>query len=158
MTDPDAPSTDEQARTVVHGRICLGLGEGKVFTQLPWAKKQFIEKLGIDPYPGTLNLSLESPEVIALVQSLRTTCVAAGVEIVPDCTEFCSGRCFHVALSVAGMDDDDELRGAVVFPEVCSYPADKLEIIASVNVKQSLRVADGDILSVTFVGQPAILS
>ena len=42
----------------IKGRITEGLKEASFFTCLPWVREQFITKLGIDPYPGTLNLDI----------------------------------------------------------------------------------------------------
>ncbi|MBI4319696.1 MAG: CTP-dependent riboflavin kinase [Chloroflexi bacterium] len=163
MHEENAPAPDaaESSTIVLQGRICLGLGEGKFFTQLPWAKRQFKEKLDIDPYPGTLNLSLETEEDLQRVASLRDL---PGIEIVPDSPQFCSGKCFRVRIrpvqsapSRQTPDAPDSaqpeggLYGAVVFPEVGEYPMEKLEIISGVNVKQELQVDDGDLLSVTFI-------
>jgi xanthine/CO dehydrogenase XdhC/CoxF family maturation factor len=33
----------------LYGNVSNGLGKGALFTELDWAKKQFIEKIGIDP-------------------------------------------------------------------------------------------------------------
>lgn len=140
----DFKMDERQQETVVRGKVSSGLGEGKFFTQLTWARSQFIEKLGIDPYPGTFNVGLEDPEDRERVATFRKM---AGIEIVPDSSEFCSGKCFSVVLEGA-------IVGAVVFPEVDDYPVDKLEIIASVNIKSALNVADGDAVSVTLLAEP----
>jgi riboflavin kinase len=42
------------------GTIFTGLGEGAYYIGKEHYRKQFIEKLGFDPYPGTLNLKLTS--------------------------------------------------------------------------------------------------
>ncbi|MDP2812034.1 MAG: DUF120 domain-containing protein [Rhodocyclaceae bacterium] len=35
-------------------------------------------------------------------------------------------------------------EGAAILPDVAGYPADKLEIVAPVAVRQALRLRDGD--------------
>lgn len=130
---------------VVRGRVSSGLGEGKFFTELPWVKAQFIAKLGIDPFPGTFNLTLEDPEDQKRVASLRSK---AGLEIVPDSPEFCSGKCFNVII-------EGVVAGAVVFPEVDDYPIDKMEIISPVSVKNVLKVEDGDTVTLTVFSEPS---
>ena len=42
------------------GRIISGMGEGAYYMSLNEYKKQFKEKLGYEPYPGTLNIKLNS--------------------------------------------------------------------------------------------------
>ena len=46
--------------TLIRGRLVGGIGLGRHFTRLDWARRQFIDKLGIDPFPGTLNVRVES--------------------------------------------------------------------------------------------------
>ena len=41
------------------GKIVTGMGEGAYYMSLDGYKKQFREKLGYEPYPGTLNVKLE---------------------------------------------------------------------------------------------------
>ncbi|HXV99308.1 MAG TPA: DUF120 domain-containing protein, partial [Anaerolineae bacterium] len=53
------------ANLALSGQVVTGLGQGAGFTQLDWAREQFIEKLGIDPYPGTLNLRLSQAADLA---------------------------------------------------------------------------------------------
>ncbi|MEM2577176.1 MAG: DUF120 domain-containing protein, partial [Candidatus Bathyarchaeia archaeon] len=43
----------------LEGKVFSGLGEGAYYISQPEYKKQFIEKLGFNPYPGTLNVKIE---------------------------------------------------------------------------------------------------
>ena len=45
---------------MLSGRLATGIGMGKTFTRLDWARTQFVEKPGIDPFPGTINVILGS--------------------------------------------------------------------------------------------------
>ena len=40
------------------GRVVSGMGEGAYYMSLGGYRKQFYEKLGYEPYPGTLNVKL----------------------------------------------------------------------------------------------------
>ena len=51
---------DDNNSTLVTGKVFSGLGEGAYYISLSGYKKQFISKLGYEPYPGTLNLKLSS--------------------------------------------------------------------------------------------------
>ncbi|RZI43739.1 CTP-dependent riboflavin kinase [Herbaspirillum sp. HC18] len=117
----------------LEGRLCSGLGEGAVFTQLDWAVREFREKLGFAPYPGTLNLSLKGP---AWTSAREWLALAAGIVIDPP-QGFCAARCFPVLIN-------DRIEGAAVRPDVGDYPADKFEILAPVGVRQELDLRDGD--------------
>ncbi|UCE43693.1 MAG: CTP-dependent riboflavin kinase [Candidatus Bathyarchaeota archaeon] len=118
-------------RTVtVEGRVFSGEGTGTLFVNLPWAKKQFENKLKFSPYPGTLNLRVSSETAI---EALKDT--TRGIRI--EASEgFYSGRCFEAVVS-------DRVCGAVVVPDVPGYPSDVLEILAPVNLREELGLEDG---------------
>ena len=115
-----------------------GLREAGGFTQIPWVKEQFISKLSIDPYPGTLNLEIADPESLQAFNQVKST---RGKEITPQDPSFCSARCYPVL--IAG-----RLKGAIVFPLVDEYPKNKMEIISPQNIKKTLSVETGDIIEV----------
>ena len=73
-------------RLMLRGRVTTGAGGGASFTRVAWVREQFITKLGIDPYPGTLNLLLDSPTEIMKWNDLKDTawCAreSAGAELV----------------------------------------------------------------------------
>jgi riboflavin kinase, archaea type len=122
----------------IRGRIVEGLGVGRDFTCVPWVKAQFISKLAIDPYPGTLNLEIVGPEDLHVFETLKAT---QGIEITPEDPSFCKGKCFRVLLN-------GRIKGAIVLPVVERYPKDKMELISSENVKKTLNVEAGDFLEV----------
>ena len=101
-------------------------------------KRQFIEKLSIDPYPGTLNLEIVDPESIRTFKELKSQ---EGIEITPEDPSFCSAICYPVLI-------DGQLRAAIVFPLVKDYPENKMELIASRNIKKALSAKPGDDLEV----------
>jgi CTP-dependent riboflavin kinase len=101
-------------------------------------KRQFIEKLSIDPYPGTLNLEIVDSESLRNFKELKST---RGKEIVPEDPSFCSAQCYPVLIN--GL-----LKGAIVFPLVKDYPENKMELIASQNIKKALSAKAGDDLEV----------
>ena len=120
------------------GEACSGLGEGAGFTRLDWVRREFLAKLGFEPYPGTFNLRMSGPEWEA---ARRLLACEAGIGITPE-PGFCAAKCFHVV--IAG-----RITGAVVFPEVADYPDDKFEVISAVPVRQALGLADGDRVDVS---------
>ena len=49
---------DDNIPSILSGTLFSGLGEGAYYISLSGYKKQFISKLGFEPYPGTLNLKI----------------------------------------------------------------------------------------------------
>mgnify|MGYP001315047463 CR=1 FL=1 len=122
------------------GEACSGLGEGASFTRLDWVRREFLAKLGFEPYPGTFNLRMNGPEWEA---ARRVMAQESGIPITPE-AGFCAARCFHVV--IAG-----SITGAVVFPEVAGYPSDKFEVISAVPIRQALGMKDGDAVAVSVI-------
>ena len=125
-------------RVKIRGRIVEGLQMSANFTQVSWVRRQFISKLTIDPYPGTLNLEIVEQKDFQNFEVLKTT---QGVEILPEDPSFCSAKCYPVLIN-------GRLRGAIVLPMVEGYPKNKMELIASQNIKSALSVKTGDDLEV----------
>lgn len=123
---------------VLRGRITEGLRESSFFTQIPWVREQFITKLGIDPYPGTLNLDIIDAQDLRKLKEIKKR---KGIEIIPAEPGFCSAKSFHV--SVCG-----KIEGALIIPQVPDYPESKLEIISSVRIRDVLPLKAGDVVPV----------
>ena len=122
---------------IVSGRVASGLGEGASFTRLPWARAEFLAKLGIDPFPGTLNLALDDRT------AWRQQRTRPGVVIRAPDPSWCNARAYRVR--VAG-----RLDAAVVVPEIAGYPEDRIEIIAEVSLRDALGLRDGDVVTIEF--------
>jgi HAD superfamily hydrolase (TIGR01509 family) len=125
------------AKLMLSGQVMTGQGQGASFTRLDWVRRQFITKLGIDPHPGTLNLSLNHPADRALWADLKTN---ADCMIVPPDPAWCLARSYPVR--IAG-----RVPGAIILPEVPNYPETQIELIAALPLRQTLSLADGDKLA-----------
>ena len=123
-------------KIILKGKVFSGGGTGSFFVNLPWAKKQFNEKLGFNPYPGTLNLQLSQGTD---VKELRNS--TKGIKIMSP-EGFHEGRCFKALIM-------EKLWGAVVVPDVPGYSHDLLEILAPVNLREALGLKDGVEIEVT---------
>jgi len=120
----------------VKGKIVSGRGEGAKFTQLPWAKKQIAKKLGFIPYPGTLNIKTTegNRDLEKLLKKEKA------IEILP-AKGFCRGKCFKAILM-------DNLKCAIVIPEILDYTENTIEVIAQVNLREKFKIKDGDVIEV----------
>ncbi len=120
----------------IKGIVFSGKGEGARFIELPWVKKQIVEKLGFTPHPGTLNVKLTKEEL-----RHRTLLEKAeAIEISP-AKGFSRGRCFKANLM-------DKLECAIVIPEILNYPENVIEVIAPTNLREILQLRDGDSVEV----------
>jgi riboflavin kinase len=127
----------------LRGRVSGGSGKGSLFTRLEWARAQFIERLGVDPFPGTFNLVLEDDESKAAWCELRSM-PGIPIENPGNASNDCDGRCYRVTV-------DGWIRAAVVVPEVPGYPDDKIEIIAPIGLRDILGKSDGDVVVLEFM-------
>ena len=123
----------------LRGELTTGVGQGKHFTQLDWARQQFMVKLGIDPFPGTINLIVADSESIQVWNRLKDT---PGIRIdnPNDGPHDCDARCYPVSIN-------GQIDGAIVFPEVAGYSPIQIEIIAAMEVRDSLNIDDGESLT-----------
>jgi phosphoglycolate phosphatase-like HAD superfamily hydrolase len=122
----------------VKGELYSGLFKGEYFTQLDWVKREMIEKVGFEPFPGTVNLRV-SMEDFAFFMGIKDE----GEILIPPSPQFCEAKLLKVNMN--------GINAAAIFPEkkVWSY-VDTLEIMAPVFVRKTLGVRDGDTLIVDY--------
>ena len=135
ICQPDGTNNPEVIK--LRGIVTSGIGESRFFTEIPWVKEQFIDKVGIHPYPGTFNITV-LPEDREKLNALR---VAKGIEIIPEDENFCTASSFPVLVS-------GRIKGAAIIPLVANYPQTQLEIISAEKIKQALSLNDGDLVEV----------
>ncbi len=121
--------------TILHGVLRDGKGDGGIFTQLGWVRKQFQEKLGFDPYPGTLNLQVKGDSSIAALRK------RAGIMIEPEAPGYCEAKCLNVTVN-------GKAKATWIIPDVPGYPMDLIELMAPVSLRDKLSLKDGDIVSI----------
>ena len=123
------------------GRVVTGTGQAAGFTELGHAKQQFLDKLGIDTWPGTLNLKLDDADSLAGWQSLRN---GDGIGILAPDAGNCHARSYPVQVN-------NHVTGAIIFPEVDGYPDDQVEIIAPLSLRRHFSLNDGDRLTLNLI-------
>lgn len=129
----------------LHGAITTGMGEGRHYVTLPGYKIQFEEKLGYDPYPGTLNVALTA-------KSKRERSILASLEGI-DITEwedeertYGGATCYPAVVDAV---DGPAFNGAhVIVPDRTHHDSDELELIAPERIRDELGLLDGDEVSV----------
>ena len=123
---------------IIAGKIVRGVEQGTFFTQLEWFQEQCADKLGFNPYPGTLNLEI-SGEYLPVVESLNRE---EGIELISPDPKFCNAKAFSVSLG--------DINGAIIMPDekVRVHAKNIIEIVAALNIKASLNVGNGDFISI----------
>ncbi|HEW89719.1 MAG TPA: CTP-dependent riboflavin kinase [Candidatus Bathyarchaeota archaeon] len=126
---------------VLKGVVFTGLGEGAYYVTREGYKRQFVEKLGFEPYPGTLNLRLVEEESL---KARRELDFYPGIEIKGFTAEgrtFGAGKCFRAIIN-------DAVEGAVVMAYRTHYGPSVVELISPVCLRERLNLKDGDIVKV----------
>jgi riboflavin kinase len=125
---------------VLEGELFSGLGEGAYYIHQPGYRKQFIKKLGYDPFPGTLNIRLDKRFVPE--KTLLETMPFILIDGFSDGKRsYGPVRCYSVSVNgVAHANIITALRS--------HYGEEILEIIAPVNLREKLKLKDGDAVTV----------
>jgi riboflavin kinase len=125
----------------LEGKIFTGLGEGAYYISQPKYEKQFIEKLGFKPYPGTLNVKIEEEYLkkIFLIKSYPGIVIEGFIN---GKRTFGSVKCYKAVL-------EGKIEGAIVSAMRSHYGDNILEVIAPVNLRKALKLKDGDKISFT---------
>jgi len=122
---------------IIRGVVFTGLGEGAYYVTREGYRRQFVEKLGFEPYPGTLNLRIIDAESL---RARRELDYHPGIEIRGFTAEgrtFGAGKCFRALVN-------DEVEAAVVIAYRSHYGPSVLELISPVYLRGKLGLKDGD--------------
>lgn len=116
------------------GSITSGLGEGRYYTEQKGYLKQFKEKLGFTPYPGTLNIEIEYVEKnkLRLLKDHKAI-IIDGFQT--NNRTFGNVRCFKARLN--------NTKAVLVLPMRGHY-SKILEFISPIYLREKLNVKDGD--------------
>ena len=121
------------------GTIVSGMGEGAYYMSLAGYKKQFKEKLGYEPYPGTLNvklvdqISMNSRREISRYPSVFINGFS------DNSRTYGWAKCYKADINDGVLND-----AAVLVLERTHYDDSMLEVIAPVSVKQTMGIKNGD--------------
>jgi len=131
----------------LEGVVFTGLGEGAYYISKEPYRKQFIEKLGFEPYPGTLNLKLATDYDVKTRSELEAY---PAIEIEGFRNEdrtFGSVKCFPVTI-------DNKVKGALILALRSHYDASVIEVVAPVFLRKHLKLKDGHKVKVEVLTLP----
>ncbi len=120
----------------LEGVVFSGLGEGAYYIKQDGYRKQFIEKLGFDPYPGTLNIKLTSDYDLKTRQELENYPSIEIEGFKGESRTFGSVKCYPVLIN-------NRAKGALIFVLRTHYDLSVLEIIAPQYLRNQLKIRDG---------------
>src|SRR3989338_4651590 len=116
---------------VFEGFVTSGLGKGAVFMSIDYYKKNVEEKLGFDPYPGTLNLNIgkSAASLLKKLIPIRIEGFKKGSR------SFGGAGCYKIRIN--------SISGSIIVPDLAENEENIIEIIAPVNLKSELKIKDG---------------
>ncbi|MEM3000062.1 MAG: DUF120 domain-containing protein [Candidatus Bathyarchaeales archaeon] len=120
----------------LEGTVFTGLGEGAYYILKEPYRRQFIEKLGFDPYPGTLNLKLTTDYDLKARTELEAYPAIEIQGFKNEDRTFGLVKCYPAKI-------DNKIKGALVFALRSHYDRTVLEVIAPVYLRKQLNLKDG---------------
>jgi riboflavin kinase len=131
----------------LEGTVFTGLGEGAYYITKEHYKKQFTEKLGFEPYPGTLNLKLSTDYDIKTRMELEAYPAVEIKGFQNEDRTFGLVKCYPAIIG-------NKVKGALITALRSHYDASVLEIIAPVCLRKQLGLKDGNKVKVEVYNQP----
>ncbi len=120
----------------LEGVVFSGLGEGAYYVKQDQYRKQFIEKLGFDPYPGTLNIKLTSDYDMKSRKELESYPAIEIEGFKNESRTFGSVKCYPALIN-------NKAKGALILAFRTHYDSSVLEIIAARYLRNQLKIKDG---------------
>ena len=121
------------------GNVVSGMGEGAYYITLEGYRRQFREKLGYEPYPGTLNVRLVDQVFMNARRELGKH-PSIFINGFSDGTRTYGWvKCYRATIKEHLVS-----RAAVLVLERTHYDDSMLEVIAPVSIKQATGIRNGD--------------
>ncbi len=128
-------SKEKKNEVFLEGIAVSGFGDGAYYLSREGYKRQFKEKLGFEPFPGTLNIKLSGASDLESAQKMHS---APGIQIEEFSGEgrkFGKAKCFKAEIN--------GVRGAVIIPQRSHYGREIVEIASPENLRKKLSLKEG---------------
>lgn len=131
----------EEKLSVIHinGVVFSGFGEGAYYVAKSGYKDQFLEKLGYQPYPGTLNIKLRT---VADIKARASLDQMPG----PIIKGFRNGERTYGDVKYFRVLINERVSGALLLIHRTHYGQDVLEIVSKEPLRRVLGLKDGDLV------------
>jgi len=125
------------------GTVVSGMGEGAYYMSLDGYRKQFKERLGYEPYPGTLNVKLVD-QIFMNARREIDRYNSIFIDGFSDSTRtYGWAKCY-----IANVNNGAINNAAVLILERSHYDESMLEVIAPVSLKESAGIQNGDKINI----------
>ncbi len=131
----------------LEGVLFSGLGEGAYYVSKEGYRKQFIERLGFDPYPGTLNIKLTTDYDIKTRAELEAYPAVELQGFQNEARSFGDVKCYPAIIN-------NKVKGAILTALRSHYDSSVIEIIAPVFLRTQLKLKDGHKVKVEVLTLP----
>jgi riboflavin kinase len=137
---------DDDAMLTLTGTVTSGMGEGRHYISLSGYMEQFRDRLGYEPFPGTLNVELDADSVRARAELDAMESEATPIDGWADEDRtFGPATCYAARIAAGGRPYGD---AHVIAPERTHHDESQLELIAPEKLREILGLADGDEVTV----------
>ncbi|MCW3976693.1 MAG: DUF120 domain-containing protein [Candidatus Bathyarchaeota archaeon] len=131
----------------LEGVLFTGLGEGAYYITRDSYRKQFIEKIGFDPYPGTLNLKLATDYDRKTRDELESYPAIEIQGFTNETRTFGPVKCYPAIIN-------NKIKGAVVTAIRSHYDSSVMEVIAPYYLRSKLKLKDGHKVKIEILTLP----
>ncbi len=122
----------KKKKVELYGKVIEGLGEGTYYTSIPQYKKQFSGLLGVEIFPGTLNLEVAPSE-----RAIFTNAVPQKIGgFKTEQRTFGGIDCWKCTVN-------GKINGAAILPHRTNHPGNIIEVIAPVSLRKKLSLENG---------------
>jgi len=125
------------------GIVVSGMGEGAYYMALEGYRKQFKEKLGFEPYPGTLNVKLVDQIFMNARRDIGKYPSVFINGFSDDTRTYGWVKCYKAEINKGAINN-----AAALVLERTHYDDSMLELIAPISLKESIGIQNGDKISV----------
>jgi len=137
-------------KVLIVGEVIEGIGEGAYYVAIKGYFNQFQEKLGFEPFKGTLNLKLNDMNNTLLRENIRSRIPVIIEGFEDQDRKYGPVRCYDCIIS--RLDDKDNKRKAAILDiERTHHEKNIIEILAKPYLRDYFHLKDGDKLRVELI-------
>jgi riboflavin kinase len=128
---------------VFDGTVASGLYEGAYYISREGYRSQIRDKIGFDPFPGTLNVKIK-PEDFERRRRLERHPSVMLEGFKDGERSFGSCKCYPLLLN-------DEIKGALIVADRTIHDLSTMEIVSPIYLRRHFGLSDGDPIKVSFL-------